>query len=59
MKQFEKTISEAASRGIHDIPMPDFIVDLRENMKMHEGNLKMATISHDVMNKYPPLNRYA
>lgn len=56
MKQFEKTTSEAATRGIHDIPMPDFLVSLRDTMRLHEGNLTSAHIAHEVMNKFPPLH---
>lgn len=56
MKQFEKTVSEASGRGIHDIPMPEFLVDLREASKLADGNLKMAQISHEAMTKYPPLS---
>jgi hypothetical protein len=56
MKQFEKTVEGAAGRGIHDIPVPEFLTTLHETAKLAEGNLKMAQISYDAMSKYPPLS---
>ena len=55
MKQFEKTVGEAAGRGIHDIPMPEFLTSLRDTAKLAEGNLKMAQISFEAMSQVPPL----
>lgn len=55
MKQFEKTVQEAAGRGIHDIPLPDFLATLKDAAKVAEGNFTVACISKDAMSKYPPL----
>ncbi len=55
MKQFEKTVHEVSGRGVNDIPLPDSIAILRENVKLAEGNLVEARISKAAMDKYPPL----
>jgi hypothetical protein len=55
MKHFEKTVSEAAGRGVHDIPMPEFLLTLRDTAKLAEQNLKVAQITRDAMNACPPL----
>lgn len=55
MNHFENTVSEGASRGIHDIPMPQFLIDLSESAHLAEANLKSAHISKAAMSKFPPL----
>lgn len=55
MKQFEKTVHEVSGRGVHDIPLPDSIVILRENVKLAENNLVSARCAKAGMDKYPPL----
>jgi len=55
VKQFEKTVSEAAGRGIFDIPMPEYIAELKEAAQLAEGNLKQAHIAKQCMEEYPPL----
>jgi hypothetical protein len=57
VKQFDKLVKEVAPKGIHDIPMPDHISQLREAMVLAENNLKSSNVSHDAMSKYPPLPR--
>ena len=55
VKQFDKLVKEVAPKGIHDIPTPDHIAQLREAMILAESNLKSSSISHDAMSAYPPL----
>lgn len=57
MKQFEKTVSEAGARGIHDIPMPEFLSTLRDNARLAENNLEAAKISKAAMDRFPPMSR--
>lgn len=58
MNQFEKTVKEASSRGIFDIPMPDFLCSLKSNLHLMEGNLNQARIANEAVTKYPPLENY-
>lgn len=58
IKQFEKMVSEAAGRGIHDIPMPEYLANLKETAQLAEGNYTMAHISKSAMDKYPPLTKH-
>lgn len=55
MKQFEKTVQEASGRGIFDIPMPEFLVALKETAHLASNNLEAARITKAAMEKYPPL----
>lgn len=55
MKQFEKTKTEAAQRGIYDIPEPEFLGILRESSNLADANLKSANVSKAAMDQFPPL----
>lgn len=56
-KQFEKTVQEAAGRGVHNIPQPEALTTLRDNAKLAEVNLVSAVIAKSAMDTYPPLAR--